>query len=256
MAWSTPDLSTITQALYDLLTNAINTSPIPQFNVNINCGSPETARTGTDCQLTLYLLHVGRDPTWRNTPVSGPRPQLNAAQPLSLNLYYLLTAWADKNFTSEQQAMSIALQCFHSQPIYRPPATDDEFTISIEADTIEEMSRLWQAFVTPIRLSCLVKVGVVFISPLKTPDSVAKPPVAANLGVGPIVGGGPVLFAGDSLTDAVFPPAAADNTNVPAAGALVAVGGSTPARCAAPGSTRPTPPSCSSPSPTARSNGG
>ena len=106
---------------------------------------------------------------------SGPRPQLNNAQPLSLNLSYLLTAWCDKDFTSEQRAMSIALQAIHSQPIVTQNiiAADlltrwlpnGEFVISIEADTIEEMSRLWQAFTVPMRLSALIRVGVVFVAP-------------------------------------------------------------------------------------------
>jgi hypothetical protein len=231
MAWTTPDISAITQTLYDLLTTALNnsTSPplnIPHFNVNISCASPETARSGTDCQLSLYLLHVGRDPYWRNTPRDGPRAQLNSTQPLSLNLYYLLTAWADKDFVHEQQAMSIALQCLHSQPIYRPGGTDEEFTISIEADTIEEMSRLWQAFNTPIRLSCMVKVGVVFVTPALTAPPPAPPPVVANLAVGAEVGGGPLLFEAADL--AVEPPSAADPTAVSLSlGAPLAVGGST-----------------------------
>ena len=63
------------------------------------------------------MLHIGRDPYWRNTPVSGPRPQLNNAQPLSLNLSYLLTAYCEKDFVLEQRAMSIALQAIHSNPI-------------------------------------------------------------------------------------------------------------------------------------------
>jgi hypothetical protein len=233
MAWSTPDISTITQALYNMLTAAFNASfalpppSIQQFTVNINCASPETARTDAPCQLSLYLLHVGRDPFWRNTPVSGPRPQLNAAQPLSLNLYYLLTAWAGADFTSEQQAMSIALQCFHSQPIYRPSGTNDEFTISIEADTIEEMSRLWQAFNTPIRLSCLVKVGVVFIAPALPTAPIKPPPVTANLAVGPTVGGGPLLFAGDNLAFSPWPLPADGGAVSVSVGAPVVVGGAT-----------------------------
>jgi hypothetical protein len=231
MAWSVPDISIITQTLYDLLTTALNNSVgpplnIPHFNVNINCASPETARTGADCQLSLYLLHVGRDPTWRNTPRDTARPQLNNAQPLSLNLYYLLTAWADKDFVHEQQAMSIALQCFHSQPIFRPGGTNDEFTISIEADTIEEMSRLWQAFVTPIRLSCMVKVGVVFITPAAVPPPPAPPPAVVNLAAAPEIGGGPLLFAPGGL--AVDPTKPLDPvTTTLRAGAPVAVGGST-----------------------------
>ena len=230
MAWTTPDISTITQALYDLLTDAVNNSvnpplSIPQFNCDINCAGPETARSGTHCQLSLYLLHVGRDPFWRNAPLDGGRPQPNTAQPLGLNLTYLLTAWADTNFTQEQQAMSIALQCFHSNPIYRPAGTNDEFTISIDADTIEEMSQLWQAFHTPIRLSCKVRVGVVFVTPAAVPAKPAKPPSVVNLAAGPEAGGGPVLFAGDGLV--VDPRQPVDPaTTVLLPSVPVAVGGS------------------------------
>src|SRR5271157_4954272 len=118
MAWSTPDLSDITQVLKGLLQTAINNSTLPAGNVQVSCNSPDTARTSDGyCHLSIYLLHVGRDPYWRNAPVNGPRPQLNNAQPLSLNLSYLLTAWCDTDFTSEQRAMSIALQAIHSQPI-------------------------------------------------------------------------------------------------------------------------------------------
>ena len=197
MAWSTPDLSSISQALHDMLQDAVAHSSLPHFNVNLSLASPETARKSGGCQLSLYLLHVGRDVTWRNTPVQGPRPQPNSAQPLSLNLFYLLTAWADADFSSEQQAMSIALQCFHSRPIYKHSNPDEEFTISIEADTIDEMSRLWQAFAAPIRLSALIKVGVVFIAPLTPPAALQPPPVAAALAVAPTLTGadGPQLVA-------------------------------------------------------------
>ena len=233
MAWSTPDISTITDALHDLLTTALSNAmsavppQIPTFNVSVNLGSPETARV-TPCQLSLYLLHVARDPYWRNTPLDGPRPQLNAAQPLSLNLYYLLTAWADTFYDQEQQAMTVALQTFHSVPIYRPPLTNDEFTISVEADTIEEMSRLWQAFTVPMRLSCVVKVGVVFVAPSALPPPVAKPPVTANVAVGPIPASSdpPVLYAAMNLAFAPYPPPTDATLGVVTSGELVAVGGS------------------------------
>jgi hypothetical protein len=233
MAWSTPDISTITDALHDLLTtalaNAMSSVPpqIPTFNVSVNRGSPETARV-TPCQLSLYLLHVARDAHWRNTPLNGPRPQLNAAQPLSLNLYYLLTAWADTFYDQEQQAMTVALQTFHSVPIYRPPLTNDEFTISVEADTIEEMSRLWQAFTVPMRLSCVVKIGVVFVAPLAPLPPVAKPPVTANVAVGPIPASGdsPVLYVAMNLAFAPYPPPTDATLGVVTGGELVAVAGS------------------------------
>lgn len=182
MAWSTPDLSSITAELIALIQNAIVVSPIPPFNVHVSGSMPETVRKAGHCQLSLYLLHVGRDPYWRNTPRDNPRALLNPQQALSLDLTYLLTAYADADFVSEQQAMSIALHALHEQPLFHTPT--EEFTISIEADTIDEMSRLWQAIAAPIRLSSVIKVGVVFISPSQPPATVAPPPRHANLVVG------------------------------------------------------------------------
>jgi hypothetical protein len=170
------------------------------------CDSPDTARQSDgNCHLSIYLLHVARDPFWRNTPVAGPRPQLNNAQPLSLNLSYLLTAWCDKDFTSEQRAMSIALQAFHSQPIVTQALIQSdmlsqwlpngEFVVSIEPDTIEEISGLWQAFTVPMRLSALIRVSVVFIAPMVAISLPAIPPSTTNLSVSP----DPVAAATPSL---------------------------------------------------------
>jgi len=241
MAWSTPDLSDITQVVVGLVQTAINNSTLQVSNIRVTGDNPETAREMNDslCHLTLYLLHVARDPYWRNTPVNGPRPQLNSAQPLSLNLSYLLSAWANKDPTSEQRAMSIALQAIHSTPIVTQAVIQQdsltqwlpngEFTISIEADTIEEMSRLWQAITAPIRLSALIRVGVVFLDPAAPTPTPALPPTVANLSVSPdpiAAATQPLLFAG---TGQSFPPVPdnADPAQVTASnGPLIAVGGS------------------------------
>jgi Pvc16 N-terminal domain len=238
MAWSTPDLSDITQVLKGLLDTAVNNSTLPAANIKVLCDSPDTARqTDGHCHLNLYLLHVGRDPFWRNTPVAGPRPQLNSAQPLSLNLSYLLTAWCDKDFVSEQRAMTIALQAIHSQPIVTHDliASDlltawlpnGEFLMSIEADALDEMSRLWQAFTVPMRLSALVKVGVVFIAPATPTPPPAIPPSTVNLAVSPepMTATVPMLMAGFGEQSPPV-PADADPSQVTATiGPLVAVGG-------------------------------
>jgi Pvc16 N-terminal domain len=242
MAWSTPDLSDITQVVLGLMQTAIDSSTLAVGNIKLTAQSPETVRDLTDsfCHLTLYLLHIGRDPHWRNTPVNGPRPQLNNAQPLSLNLSYLLSAWHKDDFTSEQRAMSIALQAIHSTPIVTKAVIqqgllsqwlpDGEFTISIEADTIEEMSRLWQAFTVPIRLSALIRVGVVFLAPAGPIAAPMLAPTVANLSVLPQAATSairPILIAG---TGQDFPPVPddADPAQVTATnGPLTVVGGST-----------------------------
>jgi hypothetical protein len=249
--WSTPDLSNVTLVLQDLLNNAVQAAGIAGLAVGkiapTSCDSPEIFRTNNStgqCVLTLYLLHVGRDPYWRNTPVSGPRPQLNNAQPLSLNLSYLLTAYCDKDFQTEQLAMSIALQAIHCNPIMSAttapfPAGDNtwsdlpngEFVISIEADTIEEMSRLWQAFTVPIRLSALIKASVVFVSPLVLTSPPYPPPSTANLAVGPFAlqptppAMAPTLTAGYGQQNPPVLPGTTLAQLAPGIGPLVAVGG-------------------------------
>jgi hypothetical protein len=134
--------------------------------------------------------------------------------------------------------MSIALQAIHSQPIVTHDVIvadsltqwlpEGEFTVSIEADTIEEMSRLWQAITVPIRLSALIRAGVVFISPVKPQPAPHLPPLVANLSVEPepATTGTPLLFAGGGV---IMPPAleSSDPESVTSsAGPLTAVGGS------------------------------
>ena len=242
--WSIPDLSDITNVLTGLLQTALNAANPSASNIKIYNNSPDSARTSDGyCHLTLYLLHVGRDPYWRNTPVSGPRAQLNSAQPLSLNLSYLLTAWHDTDFASEQRAMPLALQAIHSQPIVTQKVIqkdsllqwlpNGEFTVSIEADTIEEMSRLWQAITVPIRLSALIKAGVVFIAPSAPPQTVWPVPTVANLSVSPEPIAAtppqapqPLLFAGGGVTmQPVLPDVADPNTVVATTGPLTVAGG-------------------------------
>jgi hypothetical protein len=184
MEWSVVDLASITATLIDMLQTAVTNSPlwtlqvhgqpIQKFNIDVSGAMPAVVRDQTDCMLSLYLLHVSRDPFWRNTPPDGIAGRTNATQPLSLNLSYLLTAYDNKNFWHEQQAMSIALSCFHQNPIYR--SATEEFTITVEADTIEEMSRLWQAITVPIRLSAMFRVAVVFLRPSLPPPTASPPP--------------------------------------------------------------------------------
>jgi len=240
MSWSTPDLSDITQVLKGLVENAINQSTLPVGNIKVFCDSPDAARNNDGfCHLTLYLLHVGRDPHWRSPPVSGPRPQRITSQPLSLNLSYLLTAWCEKDFVSEQRAMTIALRMIHSTPIVTQATIQanllqqwlpqGEFVMSITADTIDEMSRLWQAFTVPIRLSSLIRVGIVFVDPEAAAPPPALPPSTANLTVSPQPVASPAaeLSPGAALS---APPVAPDATPAQitvGSGQLVCVGGGT-----------------------------
>lgn len=185
MAWSVPDLTSITDLLITNLTNAVKASPLFQaqhFAFEVSGLMPAVTRTDGASVLTIYLLHVARDPHWRNTPVQGSRGQLNQSQPLSLDLSYLLTSFSDKSWQMEQYLLSVALSYFHANPIYTSPAA--ELTVTVEADTIEEMSRLWQAITVPIRLSAMFRVAVVFLAPELPPVTDSRTPVEVNVSVG------------------------------------------------------------------------
>ena len=78
--------------------------------------------------------------------------------------------------------MSIALKCFHETPIVRthvliplPPPTSqpEEFTLTMEVETLDTLSRLWQSTVNPMRLAAIYKVSVVFVTP-PTPAVAAR----------------------------------------------------------------------------------
>jgi hypothetical protein len=135
--------------------------------------------------------------------------------------------------------MSIALQAFHSQPIVTQSLIQSdmlsqwlpngEFVVSIEPDTIEEISGLWQAFTVPMRLSALIRVSVVFIAPMVPISPPAIPPSTANLSVSPdpIATPAPALNPGFGQQSPPVPPGADPSQVAAVIGPLVVVGGST-----------------------------
>ena len=198
MGWTTYDLSEITDALVTLLTDAVassqlwvsNGGAVPNFLVNVSGSSPDDVRHTKEgeCQLTLYLLHVGQDPFFRNTPIFGTSAMANNQQPLSLNLSYLLTAFSPDNALREQQAMSIALAYFHENPIYQGPPDPgtgkyQHLTIGLGPDTLSEMSALWQSFTVAYRLSTIYRVAIAFMAPSAAPGAPAPNPDTVGLSV-------------------------------------------------------------------------
>ena len=190
------DLSIITDTLIDMLKACIadsplwnsETPPVTRFSIDVSGAQPEAKRDNSDCHLCLYLFHVAQDKFQRNSPVMGPRSSMIPQQPLSLDLYYLLTAYAGKDYTQEQRAMSIAMRCFYNKPIIKTVVQGDphqEFTLSMEVESADELGRLWQAIAVPFRLSVMYKVSVVFIT-ADMPDTQPAPhPKNIGLSVNP-----------------------------------------------------------------------
>ena len=113
--------------------------------------------------------------------------------PMALDLYYLMSAFSAGNYHWEQQAMSVALRIFHASPIIRSPAASPvpwELTLTMEHRSYDEMSRLWQATTSALRLSVIYRAAVVFIDP-DTPPPPARESAVANFIVEPLPAGAP-----------------------------------------------------------------
>ena len=165
------DLSIVTDRLLKQLADAKAASRLwsEEPDVTFTGMSPHAARRRSGCQVSVYLFHVTPDTGYRTT-----RPP--EEQPLALTLHYLLSAHSEKSYVEEQQAMTIAIDCFHNHPVMTAtfPLGNRvaEFTITMEPQTVDEIGRLWQAMATPLRLSAIYRAKVTFVEPEQPP----KPP--------------------------------------------------------------------------------
>jgi hypothetical protein len=189
------DISIITNRLTGLLDAACISSPVRTavpFDIHVTGMAPDAIRDHGDskCQLSFYLFHIAADRFQRNSPVTNPytgqatRAPVSLSQPLGLELYYLLTAYSQKNHIQEQQAMSIALKSLHENPIVKVNTAGrvDEFCLTMEMESVEQAGRLWQGIDASLRLSVIYKVSVVFIEP-PAPQVQVKPVETFNLEV-------------------------------------------------------------------------
>ena len=175
-----PELSVVTNTLLSMLGAYLNS--IGFTSATLTGSMPEAVRKDSGCQLTFSLFHVTEDKFQRNSPLLNQRAQIIPFQPMSLNLYYILTAFSDKDYVTEQQAISHAMQFFYQTPIVKTSVTlpgigspvDEEFTLTMEMESNDELARFWQAVTVPFRMSVIYKVSVVLLTPPATPSLATK----------------------------------------------------------------------------------
>jgi hypothetical protein len=172
------DLSVITDLLLGIIRTAMNAAVLP-FPFDVTGAMPESVRSDGGCQVCFYLYQVGVDRNVRNTPVTGP--QLSRQRPLGLELYYLLTVYAGKEFRQEQHATAIAMRALQDNPILRLSLTSEEMTVSTEMEGFDKLGILWQAASAPFRLTVVYRVAVAFLAPTDAAPVAAPKPTAFSL---------------------------------------------------------------------------
>jgi hypothetical protein len=217
MTLMTLDLSAVTDSLIGLVKNEWPTAPIwaevtgslpgATFTPTFTGLAPEAARQQPGPQLGMYLYHVEPDNArealfWQPQMLNNPAGPPTRFLPLALDLFYLLFAYSETSYIQEQEAMSVAVRVFHTNPIVRSDpgaAVPWELTLTMEHRSYDELSRLWQATTAPLRMSLVYRAAVVFIDP--DPMPAPAPPVKSVSLVplpprppSPDTGGQPVLF--------------------------------------------------------------
>jgi Pvc16 N-terminal domain len=156
----------------DLFREAVRpTDPRATHDITVTGLAPDAARLEDGCQLSVYLFHVAPEAYNRNTYLrEGTRARTVPELALPLTLHYLLTAHSAKSYVDEQRAMSIALKYIHEHPSMTGTVPVDgrteSFTMSLAAESVDEIGRIWQAINVPMRLSAVFRVSVVFVKPV------------------------------------------------------------------------------------------
>jgi hypothetical protein len=165
------------------LTRADEGLPACTFRL-VPSGEMIPSESGTDPVdkpgLTLYLYRVTVNEHLRNDSGQSGTP------PLTVNLHYLLTVWADE-VKAEQQILAWTMRTLHTHQALSPSdltpdagwATGELVQIIPAEISLEDLTRLWNSLHRPLRPSLTYMARAVQIGIKPSPQG--KPVVARRL---------------------------------------------------------------------------
>ncbi|MGD1992199.1 MAG: DUF4255 domain-containing protein [Anaerolineae bacterium] len=168
-------IAAVTATLRNLLVQGI-TPEIPDATVTTT--PPDKARdSNSGNQINIFLYQTEPNPAWRSMdPPRQARPGEVGQPSLSLNLYYLVTAYGrnDDDVTGHH-LLGRAMSVLHDHPVLSPdhirialPDNDlheqvERVRITPQPLSLDEMSKLWNTFQTQYRISAAYQVSLVLI---------------------------------------------------------------------------------------------
>jgi hypothetical protein len=166
----------VSLTLRELLRVNITNSTDPQLSgVAIELRSPRQMRDAQLTGVSLWLYRVTRDRDMLNYPPERIVPNQLRHHPLPVNLYYLVTP-INQNLQDEQALLGKVLQVFNDHAILRGgdlqdtlQSSPEEFRLTLETLTLEELTRVWDALKEPYQLSVCYLVQVITIDSAREP---------------------------------------------------------------------------------------
>ncbi len=164
----------VSESLRNLLTGEMVITPAP----NVTVLSPNDSGGGSR-RVNLFLYKAQENASLKNLDWQvkpGDSGQLTPP-PLSLNLFYLMTPYAPNDpqtgNSASHEILGEAMRVFYENPIISQDylvegLSDAKHQIKIMLNTLDldELSRVWNTFTEPFRLSVLYEVSVVQVDML------------------------------------------------------------------------------------------
>ncbi|MGH9894084.1 MAG: DUF4255 domain-containing protein, partial [bacterium] len=158
----------VSESLRNLLVGKMALTP----SVAVTILAPD--ETGGDRRINLFLYRILENATLKNLDwqVQRGNPSLIVSPPLSLNLHYLMTPYAQNDpLTGNATAHEIlgeAMRVFHEhavvpQDVLMPGLRNarEEIKIMLNPLDPDELDEVWSTFSHPFRLSVMYEVSVV-----------------------------------------------------------------------------------------------
>ncbi len=162
------DLNTIgdvTELLKGLLSDLTVTLDSP-------ASLPASSPGGSVSAVNLYLYQVCENPNTKNQPWVTQPTGVQKYPPLAVNLYYLLTPYADDPVTAHRVLTHAMATLYASTRLTGAQLSDplrqvvEGLTVNLRQMSLEELTRIWNSLQSPYRLSVTYEVRVVLIEAL------------------------------------------------------------------------------------------
>jgi hypothetical protein len=170
-------IAAVTTTLKRMLKQAFDTEDITSEPLDRAAGPSSKAR------VNLFLYQTSLNGAYRNLDVPPPGSgTLNHPAPLALDLHYLLTPYSDESDElTEHRLLATAMRVLHDNAILSPEfirqsteadvqlaASDlhqqvERVRLTYQPMPLEELSKLWTAFQTPLRTSAAYVASLVLI---------------------------------------------------------------------------------------------
>lgn len=169
--------STAIGMVSESLRNLLVAKMQPKGKIGVTILAPD--ESGSNPRINLFLYQVQENPAFKNLDWQLKRGSADTLvpPPLSLNLFYLLTPYAQNDSqTGNADTHAIlgeAMRVFYENPIVPKEYLEDglqdareQIQIILNTLDMEELARVWSTFTQPFRLSVLYQVSVVQIDAL------------------------------------------------------------------------------------------